>query len=298
MAGNTSEKLQQLRQILAEVTDLNRAAMLLEWDQETYMPAGGVQGRADQLSTLLRLSHVRFISDEVGRLLESLEDEVAGLAFESDEASIVRVTRRDYDQACKLPPDLVAEIARAGSVARPVWEKARHDENFTLFAPYLEKNVELNRRIADALGYKDKPYDALIDRSEPGMTTAELAAIFAELKQAIVPLVADIARHSEAVDDSVLYRGFDPDLQLSYALDVVKRLGYDLVRGRQDISTHPFSTGFGPGDVRITTRVSRDFFNECLFGSIHESGHAMYNQGMSTEIDRTPLWDGASPGVH
>ncbi len=298
MAANTSDKLQHLRHILAEVTDLNRAAMVLEWDQETYMPPGGVQGRAEQLSTLLTLSHVKFTSDEVGKLIEDLEDELASAPFDSDDASIVRVTRRDYDQARKLPPELVAEIARAGSVARPVWEKARHDENFGLFAPYLEKNVELNRRIADALGYKDRPYDALIDRSEPGMTTAQLRTIFDELKAAIVPLVADIKQHADAVDDSVLYRGFDPDLQVSYALNLVKRLGYDLERGRQDISTHPFSTGFGPGDVRITTRVSRDFFNECLFGSIHESGHAMYNQGMGREIDRTPLWDGASPGIH
>ena len=298
MAGNTSDKLQQLRQILAEVTDLNRAALVLEWDQETYMPPGGVQGRAEQLATLLRLSHVMFTGADVGRLLDALEDELSSAPFDSDEASIVRVTRRDYDQARKLPPDLVAEIARAGSVARPVWEKARRDEDFNLFAPYLAKNVELNRRIADALGYRDRPYDALIDRSEPGMSTMQLTAIFAELKEAIVPLVAGIARNADAVDDSVLYRGFDTDLQVSYALDVVKRLGYDLERGRQDISTHPFSTGFGPGDVRITTRVSRDFFNECLFGSIHESGHAMYNQGMSAEIDRTPLWDGASPGVH
>ena len=298
MAANTSDKLQHLRQILAEVTDLTRAAMVLEWDQETYMPPGGVQGRAEQLSTLLTLSHVKFTSDEVGKLIEDLEDELASAPFDSDDASIVRVTRRDYDQARKLPPELVAEIARAGSVTRPVWEKARHDENFGLFAPYLEKNVELNRRIADALGYKDRPYDALIDRSEPGMTTAQLRTIFDELKAAIVPLVADIKQHADAVDDSVLYRGFDPDLQVSYALNLVKRLGYDLERGRQDISTHPFSTGFGPGDVRITTRVSRDFFNECLFGSIHESGHAMYNQGMGREIDRTPLWDGASPGIH
>ena len=296
--ANTNGKLQGLKDILAEVTDLSRGAAVLEWDQETYMPPGGVQSRAEQLSTLQRLAHVQFTSDDVGRLLSELEDELGGRPFDSDEASLLRVTRRDYDQARKLPPDLVAEAARAGSVARPVWEKARHDENFGLFAPYLEKNVELNRRIADALGYEARPYDALLDRNEPGMKTAELEAIFAELKRAIVPLVTDIARHADAVDDRILYRGFDPDLQLSYAFELVKRLGYDVERGRQDISTHPFSTAFGPGDVRITTRVSRDFFNECLFGSIHESGHAMYNQGMGTNIDRTPLWGGASPGVH
>jgi carboxypeptidase Taq len=295
---NTDERLKQLRAILAEVTDLTRAAMVLEWDQETFMPPGGVQSRAEQISTLLRLSHVRFTSDEVGRLLDQLEGDVAREPFDSDEASLVRVTRRDYQDARKLPPDLVAEAAHAGSVARPAWEKARRDANFSIFAPYLEKNVELNRRIADALGYDAYPYDALLNRSEPGLKTEQLESLFAEVKRAVVPLVADIARHADAVDDSVLYRSFDPNLQLTYALDVVKRLGYDLERGRQDISTHPFSSAFGPGDARITTRVSRDFFNECLFGSIHEAGHAMYNQGIGQNLDRTPLWDGASPGVH
>ena len=293
-----SDRLEQLKTMLAEVTDLGRAAAVLDWDQATYMPPGGVAARSDQLSTLLRLSHVRFTADDVGRLLDELEEETAGSPFDSFEASLVRVTRRDYDQNRKLSPELVSEIAGAGSTARPVWEKARRDADFKLFAPYLEKNVELNRRLADALGYEHRPYDALIDRTEPGMTTAELESIFAELKRAIVPLVGDIARHADAVDDRVLYRGFDPEVQVKYALDVVTRLGYDTERGRQDISTHPFSTSFGPGDVRITTRVSRDFFNECLFGSIHESGHAMYDQGIGDDIDRTPLYDGASPGVH
>jgi carboxypeptidase Taq len=293
-----SDSLERLKAVLAEVTDLSRAAALLEWDQETYMPPGGVAGRSDQLSTLLRLSHVRFTSDEVGNLLSMLEDETADRPFDSYESSLVRVTRRDYEQERKLPPDLVAAAARASSAARPLWEKARHDADFAIFAPALEKNVDLNRQIADALGYSERPYDALLDRNEPGLTTDQLETIFAELKKAIVPLVADIARHADAVDDRVLYRGFDPAAQLKYALDLVAKLGYDLERGRQDISTHPFSTSFGPGDVRITTRVSRDFFNECLFGSIHESGHAMYNQGIGDDIDRTPLWGGASPGVH
>lgn len=293
-----SDRLEQLKTILAEVTDLGRAAALLDWDQETYMPPGGVAARSDQLSTLLRLSHVRFTGDDVGRLLSQLEDETAGRPYDSYEASLVRVTRRDYDQDRRLSPELVSEVAKASSAARPIWVKAREESDFKLFAPALEKNVELNRRIADALGYKERPYDALLDRTEPGMTTDQLETTFAELKEAIVPLIADIAQHAGAVDDQVLHRRFEPDIQIKYALDVVTKLGYDLERGRQDISTHPFSTSFGPGDVRITTRVSRDFFNECLFGSIHESGHAMYNQGIGDDIDRTPLWGGASPGVH
>ncbi|HSS60110.1 MAG TPA: carboxypeptidase M32 [Candidatus Limnocylindrales bacterium] len=298
MATNMSEPLQELKDILAEVTDLNRATSVLGWDQETYMPPGGIRGRAEQLVTLSRLAHVRLASDDVGRLLDQLETSLANRPFDSDEASLIRVTRRDYDDARKIPADLVSEITHASTVARPAWEKARREEKFEIFAPYLEKNVELNRRVADALGYEDRPYDALINRTEPGLTTAQLEALFAELKRAIIPLAAAIARHADEVDDRVLYRGFDPDLQLAYSLQVVQKLGYDLKRGRQDLTTHPFSTAFGPGDVRITTRVSRDFFNECLFGSIHESGHAMYNQGMGENIDRTPLWEAASPGVH
>jgi carboxypeptidase Taq len=293
-----SGALGELKQILAEVTDLNRAAAVLEWDQETYMPPAGIQTRAEQLATLLKLAHTKLASKQVGKLLDQLQDELADRPFDSDEASLVRVTRRDYDEAVKIPAELVAEIAHASTVARPAWEKARRDEKFEIFAPFLEKTVELNRRVADALGYEDRAYDALINRTEPGMTTKQLDTIFGELKRAIVPLVADIARHADAIDDSVLYRGFDPDLQLSYALEVAKRLGYEVDKGRQDVSTHPFSITFGPGDARITTRVSRDFFNECLFGTIHETGHALYDLGFGLNLDRTPLWGAASPGVH
>jgi carboxypeptidase Taq len=293
-----SEQLQRLKDILGEVSDLNRAAAVLAWDQETYMPPGGVASRADQLTTLGRLAHSHFVADEVGGLLDALDGELGELPFDSDEVSLVRVTRRDYDHARKLPSALVAEIARAGSMARPVWQKARQAADFKSFAPYLEKNVELNRRVADALGYEKRPYDALLDRTEPGLTTEQLEGIFAELKAAIVPLVGDIAKNADRVDDSVLHRGFNPDAQVKYAFQVVTELGYDVERGRQDISAHPFTISFGPGDVRITTRVSRDFFSECLFGSIHESGHGMYNQGIAQSLDRTPLWGGASPGVH
>jgi carboxypeptidase Taq len=293
-----TEKLTRLKEILGEVSDLGRAGAVLAWDQETFMPPGGIENRADQLTTLETLSHSRFTSDEVGALLDGAEGEVARLPFDSDDASLVRVTRRDYEQARKLSLELVGEIARAGATARPVWQKAREEQDFSQFAPYLERNVELNRRVADALGYEKRPYDALLDRTEPGLSTDQLEEIFAELKQAIVPLVADVARNADSVDDSVLHRGFDPEVQVRYALEVVTRLGYDIERGRQDLSTHPFTIPFGPGDVRITTRVSRDFFNECLFGSIHEVGHAMYYQGVGKNLDRTPLWDGASPGVH
>src|SRR6266436_397256 len=193
------DTLERLRAILAEVTDLNRATAVLAWDQETYMPPGGVQNRAEQFSTLSEVAHRRFTSEEVGLLLDDAEGANAKLDFDSDEASLIRVTRRDYDQARKLPSELVAEIAHASSTARPHWQKARHESNFGLFAPYLEKNVELNRRVADALCFEKRPYDALLNRTEPGLTTDELEAIFDELKTAIVPLVADISRRAALV---------------------------------------------------------------------------------------------------
>ena len=293
-----ADAMKRLKAILAEVTDIQRAGAVLDWDQETYMPPGGIQNRADQASTLSEVAHRRFTSDEVGLLIEEAETAVSNEPFDSDDASIVRVTRRDYELDRKLPPELVAEIAHAGSAARPHWQRARKEAKFEIFAPYLQRAMELNQRMAEALGYEKRPYDALLNRTEPGLTTHQLEAIFEELRTAIVPLVAGIARHADTVDDSVLHRGFDPDKQVKYALETVVKLGYDLERGRQDISTHPFSIAFGPGDVRITTRVNRDFFNECLFGSIHEAGHGMYFQGIGRNIDRTPLWDGASPGVH
>jgi carboxypeptidase Taq len=293
-----TEKMRQLKEILAEGFDLGHAAAVLAWDEETYMPPGGSQARGEQLSTLQRLAHVRLTSDEVGRLLDDLVGETAKLPFDSDDASLIRVIRRDYERERKLSPKLVSEIAMATSAALPVWKTARKTSDFKLFAPHLEKNLELSHRIADSIGYERHPYDALLERDEPGMTTEQLKSIFAQLKTAIVPLVAAIARNADAVDDSVLFRGFDTAKQLDYSAQVVAKLGYDFERGRQDITTHPFSISFGPGDVRITTRVSRDFFNECLFGSIHESGHGMYNQGVGRNLHRTPLWSGASPGVH
>lgn len=288
----------QLKKLLAEVSDLNRAAAVLEWDQETYMPPGGVEDRANQLSTLRRIAHRRFASPEAGALLERAEADVQGMAGDSDEASLVRVTRRDRELSVRLPDDLVAAIAREGAISRPVWLEARSRGDWALFAPRMAVTVDLARQTAEALGYERRPYDALIGRAEPGLTTSIVETLFARLREAIVPLVADIAGRADRVDDAVLDRVFDPDRQVAFSLELIRHLGYDLARGRQDLSAHPFCTSFGPGDVRLTTRVRRNIRDSCLFSSIHEAGHAMYNQGLPRSLDRTPLWGGASPGVH
>jgi carboxypeptidase Taq len=294
----STSALGRLREALGEVADLERAAAVLGWDQETCMPAGGVQDRANQLSTLSRLAHERFTSAEVARLLDAAETEVAGLPADSDDASLVRVTRRDLEQATRLPADLVSELARATTMARPVWQEARAASDWSRFAATMEHAVELSRRVADALGYEDRPYDALIQIAEPGLTTTRVEALFAELRAAIGPLLAEVSAHADRVDGALLRRPCDERRQLAFGLDTIAALGYDLERGRQDLSAHPFCTSFGPGDVRVTTRTGPTLGESCLFSSIHEAGHAMYDQGVPRTLDRTPLWGGASSGVH
>ena len=288
----------RLREALGEVADLERAAAVLRWDQETFMPAGGVEDRAAQLATLSRLSHERFTSAEVSRLLEAAEASASGLDPDGDDASLVRVTRRDLERMLRVPGELVAEIARAVTLAQPVWHEALARSDWTLFAPAMERTVELSRRLVEALGYPDRPYDALIDLGEPGLTTDRLESLFGELRAAIVPLLAELSAHADRVDGSALDRPCAEERQPAFALGVVAELGYDLERGRQDLSTHPFCTSFGPGDVRLTTRTGPTLGDSCLFSSIHEAGHGMYNQGIPRSLDRTPLWSGASSGIH
>jgi carboxypeptidase Taq len=288
----------RLREVLGEVADLERAAAVLRWDQETYMPTGGVEDRAAQLATLSRMSHERFTSPELSGLLDAAEAEVAGRGPETDEASLVRVTRRDLERMLRIPAELVAEIARAVTLAQPVWHEARARSDWATFAPAMERTVELSRRLVDALGYADRPYDALIDLGEPGLTTARLESLFGELRDAIVPLLVELSARADRVDDSVLGRPCAEERQVTFALDTIAALGYDLERGRQDLSAHPFCTSFGPGDVRVTTRTGPTLGDSCLYSSIHEAGHAMYNQGIPRSLDRTPLWSGASSGIH
>jgi carboxypeptidase Taq len=297
-AVSAGSALERLREALGEVADLSRADAVLRWDQETCMPPGGVEDRANQTATLSRLAHERFVGGEVARLLDAAESEVAGLPPDADEARLVSVTRRDLELRTRLPADLVADIARAAALAQPVWHDAKAASDWSRFVPAMERTVELFGRLTEAIGYRERPYDALIELGEPGLTTNRMEALFAEIRTAIAPLVAEIAAHADRVDASLLDRPFDERGQLTFALDTITRLGYDLERGRQDLSAHPFCTSFGPGDVRVTTRTGPTLGESCLYSSIHEAGHAMYDQGVPRSLDRTPLWDGASSGVH
>ena len=292
------EKLTQLKELLGEVDDLNKAATVLDWDQQTYMPPGGVEGRAMQMATLQKLAHAKFISDDMRMLMETLRPLADELDADSNDACLIRVAAREYNKAVKVPSELVAELAQKTALAHNIWVQARQEKNFAAFQPALEELVTLIRRQAECLGYTDHIYDPLLDIYEPGMKTAEVTAVFDQLKPALIPLVKAVAEQQDAVRDTVFQQKFDVDAQWQFTLDVLQEIGYDFNRGRQDKTPHPFTTTFSPGDVRVTTRVSPDTFGEALSSSIHEGGHALYEQGISPALGRTLLYDGTSMAVH
>jgi len=292
-----SQKLEQLKTILAEVADLNNAAALLGWDQQTYMPPGGAAARGNQLATLGKIAHVRFTSEEVGRLLEDLKKELAGADPDSDQARLVKVAAHDYEKAARVPPEFVAEFAQVTTRAHEAWVEAKGKSDFAIFRPHLEKIVEMVRQYITFFPPADHPYDILLDDYEPGMKTAEVKEIFAALRPGQVELLRAIASRPQ-VDDSFIRTAYDEKKQWDFGVEVITRFGYDWQRGRQDKSPHPFTTSFGLDDVRITTRFVPDLATSSLTGAMHEAGHAMYEQGVNPAYERTPLAACASLAVH
>ena len=292
------EKLAQLKDILGEVADLRAAESVLSWDQQTYMPPGGADGRAFALSTLSRLSHERFVSDQVGELLEAAQREVASQGPDGDDVRLLRVTRRLYQKERKVPAEYVAEFSRVTSLANQTWQQARAESKFSIFQDPLVHIVKLRRQYADFFAPYDSVYDPLLDDFEPGMKTAQVKAIFDALRPRQVELIQAISAKGPAVDDSVLYKHYPEDRQWTFGLEVAQRFGYDLKRGRQDRAAHPFTSGFNTGDVRITTRFDADYLADSLFSTLHEAGHALYEQGIRSQFDRTPLVSALSLAVH
>ncbi len=293
------DKLNELKTRLQEVNDLNSAAAVLYWDQATYMPPGGAEARGRQMATLSQLAQEKFTDPAVGRLLDELQPYGAGLPYDSDDACLLRVTQRDYERATRLPPEFVAEVANHSARSYQAWTTARPANDFAAVEPMLEKTLELSRRAADYYGWPADGHvaDALIEEADYGMAVATLRPLFAALREQLVPLVEAIQRQP-APDDSFLYRHYPEQQQWDFGVEVVKRFGYDFQHGRQDKTHHPFMIKFGPGDVRITTRFREDDLGDGLFSTMHESGHAMYEQGIDPALDGTPLGGGTSAGVH
>ncbi len=292
------ENFEALKKRMADVVNLVRVGSILDWDLQVSMPPGGATERANQIATLEKIRHETFVADETAQLLEAAEKEVDDLPDDADEKAMVKVNRRDYEQATRLPTAFVEEFARTTSLAHDVWVKARENDDFEAFRPSLEKIVDLCRRRAEYLGYQEHLYDALLDSFEPEATTAQVEKIFAGLREELVPFVQQIFERQERNTDEPLHRHFPIEKQREFGLMVAQALGYDLSRGRQDVAVHPFCTTFAQGDVRITTRFDERFLSPALFGTIHEAGHAMYEQGVNPALEGTILSDGTSLGVH
>jgi carboxypeptidase Taq len=287
----------ELRARLQELDDLVKAGDVLNWDQHTNMPTGGRAARGRQMATLQRLAHEKFIDPSVGRLLDDLEPQVEGLPYESDDRALVRLTRRRYEQASRVPPSFSAEMAEHSTAAFAVWAQARPANDFARVAPYLQKTLDLSRRFADFFPGYGHIADPLINNGDYGLTVAAIRPLFAELRQQLAPLVQQMS-DQPPIDDHILHRHYSTQKQLAFGEQVIRAVGYDFSRGRQDLSLHPFSTKFSIGDVRITTRVNKYDLSEALFGSLHEAGHAMYEQGINPQFEGTPLAEGASMGLH
>ncbi len=291
------QKLAELKERLREVYDLQAASSLLYWDQSTYMPRGGAPARARQAAALDKIVHQKFTDPAIGRLLDDLRAYAESLPYEHDDAALVRVTRRLYEREVKVPADFTARLSSHAAETFQVWTEARPANDFRRVQPYLERTLDLSRQLADYFPGYDHIADPLIAYSDEGMRAEDIRRIFGELREQLVPIVRAVTAQPE-VDDSCLRRRYPEDKQAAFGLEVIKRFGYDLERGRQDKTHHPFSIKFSIGDVRITTRFKENYLPDALFSTLHEAGHAMYEQGLNPAYEGTPLARGTSSGVH
>jgi carboxypeptidase Taq len=288
-----ADALDQLKARLAEVQGLQTLAGFLAWDQRTMMPPGGFRHRADHTALLGRLSHQALVDPDVGRLLDELE--ARDLDPASWDGALLRVARRDYEKAVQVPTELRAEMMRASAEATPGWLEAKATSNFGLFLPLMERNVELRHRYVECFGPQEEPYDVLLDDFEPEMKTAEVTRIFEELKPELIELIAEL--RDREVDDSFLTGDFDLDEQIALDYEVVELFGHRPDTWRIDPTEHPFASGAGIDDVRITTHYYRDHLKS-LFSTMHEYGHGLYEHQLPRDWAHLPVGRSAGLGLH
>jgi carboxypeptidase Taq len=291
-------KYQELKNRLAEIHDLNKMGWVLGWDQRVMMPPKGGAVRAEQLATLAKIGHEKFTDPEIGRLLDALRPYEESLPYESDEASLIRVTRRDYEKAIRVPTDLRAEMNRTAALASQAWIEARKQSDYELFKPHLQKNIELKHKYVECFDGYDHVYDVLLDDFEPGMKTAEVRAVFDDLKRDTIPLIAAVKEKVDTVSEACLHGHFPQAKQYELCVNLIEKFGFKSDSWRLDPTVHPFASNSATQDIRITTRYYEDFINPALFGSMHECGHGLYENGVSPALERTPLCRGVSLGLH
>lgn len=285
-----SDAYERLVAKLKRAHHLGTVSGLLGWDEQVNLPPDSADQRAEQMALLAELQHAAASDPEIGALLAVLAGETG------DRGTVVREAKKDYERVVKLPADFVAEKARLSSAAYHGWAAAKAKNDFAAFAPFLEKHLELAKREAAYLGFGDRPYDYAIDKHDPGMDAATITALFAELKEGLVPLVRAIAA-SPVRARTDIFKGFPVDAQREFLREVTERLGFNYRRGRIDVSLHPFCEGSG-ADIRMTTRFDADNPLDSLFSSIHETGHGLYEQGLPLAVQGTPLGQNAGMGVH
>ncbi len=271
---------------------------VLVWDQRTMMSPAGAEHRAEQLQVLAGMIHQRWTDPAFGGQLAELAESSPADGPHSDAAVTVRRLKRRLDKKVKLPKSLVEQLARTAALGQQAWQEARRHDDFDAFRPWLEEMVGLKRQEADALGYPQCRYDALLDDYEPEESTDRVAGVLASLRQRLVPLVAEIRGSGRRGDVSLLRRRFPTDVQEAFGRQVAASVGFDFDRGRLDVTAHPFCAGLGPHDCRITTRYDGEFFNMAFFGILHEAGHGIYEQGLPADRYGLPLGQFVSLGIH
>lgn len=278
--------LAALRERVAAVNDVLNATSVLTWDSRTMMPAGGAETRGFQIATLTRIARDLLLAAETERALEEAERAVDTLAQESAERRMVQQVRHAFDHHRKVPAALIQERAALRTVAQAAWIEARSKSDFPVFAPFLAKTVELSRAYSDCIGWSEHPYDAMVSIYEPGETAASLRKLFTVLRDGLLPIL-DAARSRPKPRSDFLFRHYPEDAQRAFGLDLAERLGYDMRRGRLDTTVHPFEVSFTRNDVRITTRYNPSYLPASIFGTAHETGHGLYEQGVDPAFTRT-----------
>ncbi|QOV89598.1 carboxypeptidase M32 [Humisphaera borealis] len=283
---------------LREIAVIGSIASVLSWDEQTYMPPGATDHRANQASLMARISHERFTSPRLGELIAAVEQSPLVADPQGDIAANIRETRRDYDRSTKLPASLVEEMSRVEVLSQQAWSDARKKSDYAEFRPWLDKVLHLKRQECQCVGFKDDPYDALLDQYEPGETATSVRATFEALRGPLVDLVGKIVGSGRVAPLEILQRNYPAAAQEKFAREAARAVGFNFNEGRLDTSVHPFCTHLGPGDVRMTTRYDEAYFADAFFGVLHETGHALYNQGLPKDQYGLPRGDDVSLGIH
>lgn len=298
MSGDLLQQFEQLQSHARQIGALGSIAATLEWDERTYLPPAASDYRAEQVSFLAGLVHDRWTDPHFGQLLQDLSQSALVSDPDSDQAVTIRELAREHARKTKLPKQLVEELARTSILGQQVWAEARRDNDFARLRPTLEKLVQLKRIEADTLGFTDSPYDPLLDEFEPHASTGQIREVFDALAQQLAPLVRAIAECGRQPDVSILFRSYPVAAQQEFSLAAARQIGFDFDRGRLDTTAHPFCTQLGPHDVRLTTRYDAHDFSQAFFGTLHEAGHGLYEQGLQSDAFGLPLGHAVSLGIH